>query len=159
MSNATINLTGETTLTAYWMRGDPHEVSANVTVNIPSKVVCGYVGDVPVCLTPEDMELMRKMRVEVGRQMQRDDITDEALSILSDTMTSIDLLLKLDEHPGAKITAKATKVLTILKAARQTKETGGRFDDFVKRSVNSFALNPLPFFEEVLKCMALWYLP
>jgi len=50
VNNATINLTGETTLTAYWMRGDPHEVSANVTVNIPSKVVCGYVGDIPVCL-------------------------------------------------------------------------------------------------------------
>ena len=153
VNTATINLTGETTLTAYWMRGDPHEVSANVTVNIPSKIVCGYVGDVPVCLTPEDMKLLREMRVEVEKQMQRDDVTDEALSMLSDLMTSIDLLLKLEEHPDAKITAKATKVLTIFQAARQTKETGGRFDDFVKRSVNSLALNPLPFFEDVMICI------
>ena len=151
VNNATINLSGETTLTAYWMRGDPHEVSANVTVNIPSKVVCGYVGDVPVCLTPEEIQLLRGMRVEVGRQMQRDGVTDEALSILSDMMTSIDLILKLEEHPGTKITAKATKVLTILQAARQTKETGGRFDDFTKRCFNSFALNSLPFLEDVLK--------
>jgi hypothetical protein len=151
VNNATINLTGETTLTAYWMRGDPHEVSANVTVNIQSKIVCGYVGDVPVCLTPEDMELLRGMRVEVRRQMQRDDVTDEALSILSDMMTSIELILELEKHPGAKVTAKATKVLTILQAARQTKETGGRFDDFTKRCFNSFALNSLPFLEDVLK--------
>ncbi|PXF60668.1 MAG: hypothetical protein C4B59_08340 [Candidatus Methanogaster sp.] len=153
VDTANINLSGETTLTAYWMRGDPHEVSANITVNIPSKVVCGYVGDVPVCLTPEDMQLLREMKVEVGRQMQRDDLTDEALSMLSDMMTSIDLILKLEKHPGAKVAAKATKVLAILQAARQTKETGGRFDDFVKRSVNSLSLNTLPFLEDVLICI------
>ncbi|MEA1944883.1 MAG: NosD domain-containing protein [Euryarchaeota archaeon] len=156
VNNATMNLTGENTLTAYWMRGDPHEVSTTVTVNLPSdysEVVCGYVGDIPVCLTPEDMELLKEMKAEVEMQMQRDDITDEALSIMSDMMTSINLILSLEEHPGAQITAKATKILTLLQAAHQTKETGGRFDDFTKRSLNSFAANSLPFLGDVLECV------
>jgi len=152
VNNATINLTGENTLTAYWMRGDPREVSATVTVNIPSEVVCGYVGDIPVCLTPEDMELLREMKAEIEVQMQRDDVTDDALSILNDMMTSIDLILSLEENPGAEISGKATKVLTILQAAHQTKETDGGFDDFTKRCLNSLAAGSVPFLEHILKC-------
>ena len=53
--NAAVTLTGENTLRAYWMRDYPREVSTTVTVNLPSdynEVVCGYVEDMQVCLTP-----------------------------------------------------------------------------------------------------------
>jgi len=153
VSNATINLTGETALTTYWMRGDSNEVSGTVTVNLPSDhgdVVWGYVGDVPVCLTPEDIGFLEEMKAEVEKLMQRDDIPDEAVSFLSDITTAIDLLLDLKEHPGAKVSGRALKVLTMKQAADQTKETGGKFDDFVKRSVNSF-VEIIPFTEPLLR--------
>jgi len=154
VSNATINLTGENTLTAYWMRGDDsHEVSDNVTVNLPSDhgaVVWGYVGDVPACLTPEDIGFLEKMKAKVEKLMQRDDITDVEVSFLKDITTAIDLLLELKEHPGAKVSGRALKVLTLRQAADQTKETGGQFDDFVKRSVNSF-VEVIPFTEPLFE--------
>lgn len=134
VSNATINLTGETTLTTYWMRGDSNEVSGTVTVNLPTDhedVVWGYVGDVPVCLTPEDIGFLEEMKAEAEKLMQREDITDEEASFLLDVIASIDILLDLKEHPGAKVSARALKVLTLQQAADQTKETGGQFDDFV----------------------------
>ena len=154
VDNADVTLTGENTLRAYWMRGDPREVSTTVTVNLPSnysEVVCGYVGDVPVCLSPEDIEVLKEMKAEAERQLQREDIIDEASSTLNDLITSIDLLLQLEEHPGAKISKKALKILTIFQAARQTEETGGGFGDFVKRSLYLFSINIIPFTEDVLK--------
>ena len=160
--NATLNLTGENTLAAYWMRGDPLEVSTAVTVNLPSDytgVVCGYVGNVPVCLSPEHIEMLKEMKAEAERQMQRDDINDEALSTLSDVTTSIDLLLSLEENPGAKISAKALKILTIFQAAHQTKETGGGSYDFVKRCTNSFATGISPFLMPVMELCWEWDIP
>ena len=154
VDNAAVTLTGENTLRAYLLRGDPREVSTPVTVNLPSdynEVVCGYVGDVPVCLSPEDIEVLKEMKAEAERQMQRDDITDEALSVLSDVATSIDLLLQLEDHPGAKISKKALKILTIFQAARQTEETGGGFGDFFRRTLYLFSINIIPFTEDVLK--------
>jgi hypothetical protein len=147
VSNATINLTGETTLTTYWMRGDSNEVSDTVTVDLPSDhgdVVWGYVGDVPVCLTPEDMGFLEEMKAEAEKLMQREDITDEEASFLLDVIASIDILLDLKEHPGAKASARALKILTLMQAIDQTKETGGQLGDVVKRSVTSF-VEVIPF--------------
>jgi len=147
VSDATINLTGETTLTTYWMRGDSNEVSGTVTVNLPTDhedVVWGYVGDVPVCLTPEDMGFLEKMKAEAERLMQRDGIADAEASFLMEIVASIDIILDLKEHPDAKVSGRALKILTLTQAIDQTKETGGQLDDVVKRSVNSF-VEVIPF--------------
>ena len=160
--NATINLTGENTLTACWLRGDLREVSTNVTVNLPSDyagVVCGYVGNVPVCLSPEQIEMLKEMRAEAERQMKRADINDEASSNLQEVMTSIDLLLKLEEDPRAKISTKALKILTIAQAAHQTKETGGGHYDFIKRCANELSTAVSPFLMPVMTVCWEWNIP
>ncbi|PXF61411.1 MAG: hypothetical protein C4B59_04015 [Candidatus Methanogaster sp.] len=157
--NATINLTGENTLTACWLRGDLREVSANVTVNLPSdytKVVCCYVGNVPVCLSPEQIEMLKEMGAEAERQMKRDGIDDESLSTLRDVTTSTDLLLKLEEDPGAKISTRALKILTIFQVAHQTKETGGGRYDFIRRCTNELSTAVSPFLMPVMELCWDW---
>lgn len=154
VDNANVTLTGENTLRVYWMRGDPREVSTTVTVNLPadySEVVCGYVGDIPVCLSPEDIEALKAMKAEGERQMQRDDITEDTLRVVSDFVSNIDLLLQLENNPGARITSKATKVLTVLQAMHETAETGGGWGDVVARSLSSFFnLGEVPILSEIL---------
>ena len=155
VNNAAVTLTGENTLRAYWMRGDPREVSTTVTVNLPSnysEVVCGYAGNVSVCLSPEYIELLEEVKAEIGVQLQRDDITPEAVSTLSDVLSAIDILLQLKDHPGAQVSGKALKALTPIQAALQTRETGGGFGDFVKRCVTSaFKDTLMPFVETEMR--------
>ena len=135
-----VTLTDKNEITAYLLRGEPNEASVTDTVVLPSdynEIVCGYIEDMPVCLTPEDIEGLERMRAEAIVQMNNQDITPEALSALDNFVTEIDILLTLKDHPAAKLTSKAVKVLSILKSWHQTKETGGSFQDFIRRSTTS----------------------
>jgi len=51
------------------LRGDPREVSTTVIVNLPSdynEVVCGYVRDMQVCLTPLIL-MVHTIYIEINR--------------------------------------------------------------------------------------------
>ena len=135
-----VTLTGENTLAAYWMRGDPREVTTPVTVNLPSDyadVVWGYIGNVQVYLPPEQIELLEGAKAEAGEQMQRSGIIEEVLSTPKDVVTAINIVLDLKDNPGAKVSKKVLKALTPIQAGYRTIATGGGFDDSIKRCLNS----------------------